>query len=378
MSARRKNWHDYLTTARSLLETALDAVTWVGLFIVGAVLIYVMVGVIGGSLFRVPQSEVARLSHSMNRVTDFMLYAAVIVAFVATIRTKEAKAEVGGAVVLGAVFLWFAFPWIVSYAISVKAGQTNDAVKIAIEKFALTGKAMLFAMIWPVLQFLWAGIRKVPLRKAQDEEVSKARLRREPPKKAKPATKPHFLSPCWHLPYCRDYLVELCPAYKARRRCWKFGGGCFCDQRLIEAMLTGMSRGARGTGEQAYLRSELDARNTVARHRSGRTPCKKCFIYLEHEKLKYEVMHPLAYPAAAAIIYFGYEHIIKEVWFWFQATLTNLWRQLAFQAVRETPESMREVFGMEAAAVMFAILLGMFLLLGLLRLCELWCFKWKL
>ncbi|MBI2302451.1 MAG: hypothetical protein HYU66_26395, partial [Armatimonadetes bacterium] len=94
-------------------------------------------------------------------------------------------------------------------------------------------------------------------------------------------------------------------------------------------------------------------------------------------KLKYDVMNILCYPATVAAIYFGYPPIIKRCWLGVNAFLQGLWQNLAFHRVAES-ENLNQAFGVETVALMFAVLVGMWLLLGLLRLCELWCFKWKL
>ena len=379
MSLRNRKTIDFVTKFQSVFETIFDVVTWVCLIIVAMVLIYILGGVITGRMFQTPPDQMQRVLKVVNRAADWLMYTAIIVSYLTTLRTREAKVEIGFAVLVGALFLWYGFPWLARYMAQTKYLTTNAASEAVARKFATTGQIMLGAMLWPVCEYLWRGVRNVPLRKKQDEELGKTPLRREAPKGPKPKVKPNLLSPCWHLPYCRDYLVEMCPAFKARKRCWKFGGGCFCDNRMIEAMLMGLAKqGAKQGGGQAYLRSEIEARNTVAKQRSKRTPCHRCFIYLEHQKLKYEVLNPLMYPLAAGLVYFGYQPVIKPLWTQAQGWLSSLWATLAFQEINQTPEALAQVAGAEAVTVMVATLLGMYLLLGLLRLCELWCFRWTL
>lgn len=375
MARSNKTLIDLTTKLKSLLETLADTATWASLIAIAGVLIYIGTGIFSGQVFRVEPGQVQRVAGGMDMMTRILMYCCWVASFCSMLRAKENQADIGGAIVAGGLFFWLGFPVLVEYLRSSKGGQANQAVDLMVRNVVVTGQIMLIAMAWPVLVVVWRYIKTVPLRRKQDEEVERAKLRRETPKDTR--FKANFLSPCWHLPYCRDYLVAMCPAFKARRRCWKFGGGCFCDQNLIESMLTGLSRGPK-RGEQAYMRSEIAARTGIMHQRKKRPPCKKCFIYLEHEKLKYEAMHPLMYPLTAAIIYFGYEPVVQKFWLWSQAELTNLWSRLSYQAVTETPQSIGQIAGMEAVTVMFAILLGMSLLLGLLRLCELWCFQWKI
>jgi len=380
MSLRNRQTIDFFTKFKSVFETIFDVVTWLGLAIVAMVLVYVLGGVFTGSLFRTPADQMARVVKVVDRASEWMMYAAVVVSYLATIRTKEAKVEIGFGVLVGGLFFWFGFPALAMWMANSKFLETNQASEVLAQNFKLTAQIMLCALLYPTIEWLWRGLRNVPLKKKQDEQVSKSGLRREPPKGPKPKVKPNALSPCWHLPYCRDYLVEMCPAFKAKKRCWKFGGGCFCDSRMIEAMLMGLSKqAAKGSaGGQAYLRSEIEARNQVAKQRLKKTPCHRCFIYLEHQKLKYDVLNPLMYPLAAGLMYFGYEPVVKPLWTQAQGWLTNLWATLAFQEVSQTPEAIAQIAGAEAVTVMVAVLIGMYLLLGLLRLCEMWCFRWKL
>ncbi len=367
---------DFVTHLGSLGETVLDWATWLGLLVVGAVLVYIVGGVITGAIFKAPASEIERLTETFRGVTGYLMIAAVGVAFIVNVRSREHQAEWGGGVVALALLLWFGFPALVGYQ-QPSGEKLAPPLIIAIQAFADTGRYMLLSLVVPLLRYLYRSVRSSPLKVKQETEVAKAKLRREPPKEAKPSLRPTVLSPCWHLPYCRDYLVQMCPAFKARSRCWKFGGGCFCDQQMIEAMLTGVTRGPRRS-DAAYMESEIGARTGIAKQRRTRPPCGKCFIYQEHEKLKHEVMSPLCYPTAAAITFFAYEPFIRPIWLGLQSWVTGLWARLAFQKVSQTPEEIASVFGMETATQMFAILCGLYLLLGLLRLCEMWCFKWKL
>lgn len=378
MTLRNGKIIDFVTKVKSLLETLADWATWLSLAVVAMILVYVLGGVFTGSMFRTPANQMPRILLVLERTGQWMLYCSVIAAYLATIRTKEAKAEIGFAVLVGALFLWYGFPALARAMALNKGLHTNQASALLARHFALTGQILLGAFLWPVLEALWRGLRTVPLRKKQVEEVSKSRLRREGPKGARPKLKPNALSPCWHLPYCRDYLVEHCPAFKARKRCWKLGRGCFCDQQMIDSMLQGMARQTSRGGGQAYLRSEIEARTNVARQRQKKAPCHRCFIYLEHEKLKFDMLNPLMYPLTVGLIYFGYEPVIKPFWIQVQSWLTHAWATLAFQEVTQTPEALAQIAGAEVVTVLVAILAGMALLLGLLRLCELWCFRWKL
>lgn len=374
--AEDRRGSDIVVKIGVLIETVSELTVRIGLVLLCLGLLYVLFGVFSKQLFNLQGADVARVAANLNNITQYMLVIALVVCLVLVFRQKEDTQELYGIIAVTGALMWFGFPFLVRFMSDMTPNPENEAVVVTVSSFARTGQVVLATLAWPIAVFVYRRIRFRPLRKQQDEMVDQSGLRRERPKHA-PRVRPTFLSPCWHLPYCRDYLVEACPAFIARKRCWKFGGGCFCDQGMIEAMLVGMNRSGRRPGA-AYMRAEIEARQSIYRQRRDRrTPCKTCFIYLEHEKLKYEVMNVLVYPLTAAAIYFGYEPVIRRGWLAVHGTIEHLWRSLAFSSAPE-PTSMSEVFGMETVIIMVAILLGMWLLLGLLKFCELWCFKWKL
>lgn len=357
----------------SLVETISDWAVRIGLFVIVAVFIYVMLGVFTRQLFEVRGADLQRAVANVSNFTEYMMVCTLVVCLVLVFKKTEDTQELYSIIFVGALFLWFGFPFVVNWMGGM--APENQALRIAGENFARTGQIALGTLAWPILRMIVRNIKLRPIKKQTDDYQQGSGLRREPPKGAKPRLKPNLLSPCWHLPYCRDYLVERCPAFLARKRCWKFGGGCFCDNRMIEIMLTGMPQQKKGG--QSYLRAEIAARTGVAQQRKTKPPCKRCFIYLEHQNLKYEVMHLVAYPLTAAVMYFGYQPIVRRGWMYLHEFLQGIWQRIAFHAAQPN-QSMEQAFGLETVTIMFATLIGMSLLLGLLRFCEKWCFEWKL
>lgn len=126
-------------------------------------------------------------------------------------------------------------------------------------------------------------------------------------------------SRCWQLPYCHDTIRDVCPAYKERKNCWKFGRGCNCDPTLVETMIrSGVARAGKGQDKvsaqkqataDAYVREALGSGQKAAPGKAAtdRTiDCKKCPIYGEHQRQKFNIVNPIAIIATIALLVIAY------------------------------------------------------------------------
>jgi hypothetical protein len=125
----------------------------------------------------------------------------------------------------------------------------------------------------------------------------------------------NMFSPCWQLPFCREVIRKQCPAYLAKTRCWKFGRGCYCDEEMISRIIRGES---------------IDMIKAPTRmSRQGKPPCGRCYIFLEHQTLKYKMISPLAIPATLAIMFFGWS-TFQSVFGMAGDSLQVVWEKLSF------------------------------------------------
>jgi len=139
-------------------------------------------------------------------------------------------------------------------------------------------------------------------------------------------------SRCWQLPYCHDTIKEVCPAYKERKNCWKFGRGCNCDPLLVETMIqSGAARIGKGQDKvsaqkqvtaDAYLREALGAgKQPAAGGQPAKTvECKKCPIYGEHQRQKFNLVNPIAIILTIAALILAYPVLLPA----YGATITAL------------------------------------------------------
>jgi len=189
------------------------------------------------------------------------------------------------------------------------------------------------------------------------------------------ASNANAFSPCWQLPFCREVIRKQCPAYLARKTCWKFGRGCYCDEEMISRIIRGESL----TIIKAPTRMS----------RKGKPPCGRCYIYLEHQSHKFRMLSPLAVPVTVLVVYLlwpTYTNVFKG----FSGYLDKFWALLSFNprkmatGVLDTSASNYNNMSTlspdqvtHVALVIFGVLLGFMLLIYLSKFIEWAIYKAK-
>ena len=178
-------------------------------------------------------------------------------------------------------------------------GQTPETAKIVAFWASLTGKAMIALVVCRVIYEIYRQMAEgSERRRIQEEEVAKAK------RKTIKVPKEKLLARCWEMPFCHDAVRELCPAFKEKKTCWKYGRGCNCDPDLVETLIgtrhAGPKRGARSS-EAAYILQELEVDQVKSRAEKT-IPCARCPIYTEHQRRKFRVVNPLLIVITVALV----------------------------------------------------------------------------
>jgi len=221
---------------------------------------------------------------------------------------------------VGALF-HFGMPFLFARLIVSQNGQGNAATNAILGSLTSGGK---FVLVVAVIRGVFAAvdwIRMGPTIKKPSvgfEQREKASVLKQ--------RKMNALSPCWQLPYCRDSIKEKCPAFVAKRRCWKFGRGCYCDEEMIQAIVRGMDSGNTDT----YARQATTGIAPRPKKREGKPPCGKCYIYLEHQRLKHKLLSNFMLPLAI-IICVGLWKPYCAVYEVAMVHGQHLWNQFAFK-----------------------------------------------
>ena len=191
------------------------------------------------------------------------------------------------------------------------------------------------------------------------------------------ASKASMMSPCWQLPFCREAIRVLCPAFIAKKTCWKFGRGCYCDEEMIARIVRG---------------EPMESIKAPTRISQSKPPCGRCYIYLEHQTYKFRMLSPLALPATILVAFLGYP-LYAQFFKLFDKGLSSLWGSLSFSTSGLTPEALQANPEAQKAAqdaaysasqvqgiaqTLIGIMLGFFLLIYITKSIEWAIFKAKL
>jgi len=273
--------------ARVILQVSL------ALFVVS--LGYILYGVFSGVL---NQQVDARVINNLRIMGQILAVASTAGALAFCFLTIDELAYAIVAGIIGAG-LMFGMPMLVANNLA----QGDSRAIAVIGEWSKNAGMGVLAIV--ALRILFEIVQQIRL--AEEKRRIRAELEGElGPKKVK-KTGRGVWSPCWGLPYCHEAVREHCPAYKARKSCWRFGYGCNCDPGLIERLIrSGAMEGGRGaahttsaqkTAHEAYVRSDLQA-DVITRQKERTIPCSKCPIYLDHQRQKFKIVNPLAVIAA--------------------------------------------------------------------------------
>jgi len=270
------------TAVGGWLFTACAVVFKIGALVFGLVAAYLLYAVVSGQLR--PDLPPSGLS-LLTAAGKILLVSGVLAsACLALVTVEEVYWSVVGGV-LGLILLFGVPALVANYAQS----ETPAATAVAFWG-TLTAKALILIAALRILYEIYRSLAEgSQRRKEPEDEARRAREKlRKPPRES-------IFARCWQMPFCHDAVRELCPAFKARKTCWKFGRGCNCDPDLVETLIRSRAAGptprARSV-EGAFIRAELEADTT--RRRSERTiPCSKCPIFTEHQRRKFRLINPL-------------------------------------------------------------------------------------
>lgn len=292
-----------------------------------------------------------------------LVISATIAAVCLALLTLEEFSWMVGVGVAG-LALMFGFPALVANY----ADRSTDAAQAVLRGGTLAGKAVIVVVGLRVIyeiyrQLAEGGERK--RRKATDQE--RAQIREKPKKKYSESP----FAPCWEMPFCHEAVREFCPAYKARKTCWRFGRGCNCDPDLIETLIRSRAPApVRGAGERegAYIRSDLQA--DVVHSRSEKTiSCRQCPIYTEHQRRKYKVFSPLV--ILATVVLFGvFFEPLKQIYSLVARSLAGLASGMALGQETASVDWWTGYLDNATLQTAFVVILGLFVLTWVIKITE--------
>ena len=295
----------------------------------------------------------------------------LLVATIASLLLSYEDNKLGAIIFAVGVALQFGAPLL------VKATLGDNFVGLSVVgPLVMVGRVLFYIGAIKGAIDLFDFVLKLPERvKTRQADVGKGR-----PTEAKQraiASQANMMSPCWKLPFCREAIRVLCPAFIAKTTCWKFGRGCYCDEEMIGRIVRG---------------EPMESIKAPTRISQSKPPCGRCYIYLEHQTYKFRMLSPLALPLTIAIAFVGYP-LYQAAFRVFDKGLQSVWSTFSFSTKSLTPEAMqatKEASKAAADATMNAaqvsgfaqtilgVMLGFFLLIYIAKGIEWAIFKAKL
>ena len=310
---------------RSRVIGAVEQITGLGLRVGAAAAIaaaaYLLYTAFGSSMREVAKMSAADREQFTQGIQLLMTIltagsAVVVGSLVIRLFGEEALGQVLS--LLGAI-LYFGTPALFGLAVSGGQVAGNELFASVVNEFRVVGAIALLPGLVLVLRDailrIWTGasVRRVIERRWGDEEERRKKHR-----------KPRFYGSCWDMPFCREFVRRMCPAWEAKKPCWRMKVGCYCDERTILAAMT--SYGTDNEHVRGIMHSlGLDQpRDSLLNARQKRARCRRCGIYTEHQRQKYRLVSPLVFPAVGLVLYAFYGQISSWLWVALERTDTFL------------------------------------------------------
>lgn len=303
------------THAKSRIMALIDQVTSFGLKVGGsltaAAFIYLLYVTLGQHMRKLPSMSEAERAYFINSVRIAVQVlsiagAAVVASLVLRFFNDEAPGQI---LSLAGATLYFGSPFFLRAAAGESAAKGAELFASVVNVFCWLGMVCLLPGLVLILRDailrIWSGIsvRRIMERRWGDEEERLKRLGRR-----------KFYGSCWDMAFCREFVKQVCPAFSAKKPCWRLKVGCYCDEHtILQAMMkSGVDNDhARGVMQNLGLDKP---RHTRASAKLRRARCKKCGIYSEHQRQKYRLLSPMVFPAVGLLFYLLRGEISSWIW----------------------------------------------------------------
>ena len=323
---------------------------------------YIVYGIYGGHLSGEIEPRVMKNIQMMGQIMALSGGLGTICLIVITF-DEVAFAVVAGLVGLGLVF---GFPLLV-------AGQLDQggarAAEVILRWSSVAGQFIVLVVGIRILVEIVNYILKAPDRQAK----MSAQQGIEGEKKSTSRSN-WILQKCWQMPYCHDAIKDVCPAFKARKNCWRIRQGCNCDPTMIEALIRagGATRGKGDTSsgkvaQEAYMRSDLEADIKLGSGERTRE-CKVCPIFNEHQRQKFNLLNPIIIIAAIVGLLAAYP-IMQKLYAVSIVGLSSLASQYTYGA-SESVSRWIERLDSPAVWVFFYVIVGLVVMSYVLKFVE--------
>ena len=320
---------------------------------------YILYGVYGGHLRGAIEP---RVMSNLQLMGQIMALSGGLTTICLVVLTSE---EVAWSVVVGLLGLGmvFGFPLMVAGQV---AQEGERAAEMILRWAGVTGQFIVVVVGVRMLIEIINYLREAPARQAglAEQEIPGVK-----PKHG--IARPKYrMQRCWEMPYCHPAIKEVCPAFKARRNCWRIHQGCNCDPGMIEALIrSGAASAGKGVADKraqqnAYVRSDLVDKVQVGKGERTRQ-CRDCPIFNEHQRQKFALLNPVVIVATIVALLAAYP-IMQRAYQVAIEFMSQLASRLAYGASLSVSEWISRLDS-PAVWVFFYIIVGLLVLSYVLK-----------
>ncbi len=296
------------TGPRKVLSALIDRISGIGLFVSVPVLIacagYLLVAVFGGAASNaatLPPDQKANFVKVVQGAHQLMTYASIVMICSLILKFFWEDA-LGQALALGGAACYFGLPFAASALIEGMTVQQKWVFALLTDRLQWIGAVALVPGVLLIIRDLIIRVRNsASVERIQQKMGTQARSRT-----ATGGVGTGFLiQKCWNMNFCRDVARQVCPAWAAKKPCWRLRSGCLCDERVITHALAAKM----GDTQRAAKTETAKAPATAISQKAKAERCRRCAIYAERQRQKYRLLVPFVIPVSAVIMYFAYAHI---------------------------------------------------------------------
>jgi len=358
------------------LDSGEDVFLWLARLVIlpaGMGLAYILAAIFfGNAAHYETTTNPAQLVHFLTVASQVLCYSLLVLAASMLLLSYDDN-RLGAIVAGGGLLLSFGFPLF----LHAMLGATNVPASQMVPIFFNVGRMVLYIGLFKasIDLVLWAWNLPNQIKAKQSVAGAVGFGKTVESKQQKIARNANMFSPCWKLPFCREAIRVLCPAFLAGKTCWKFGRGCYCDEEMVGRI----------------VRNEPIDQIKAATTRQSKepAPCGRCYIFLEHQTYKFRLLSPLALPATILLM-FGAWPLYNKLFTTFTLTYTKLFSTLSFtpkvpDAIKSSQDSINAAAATalkpediaQYSSYIFAGLLAFLLLINISKFIEWAIFKAK-
>lgn len=329
-------------------------------------LAYVIYGLASGSLDgfgQLPAQEQARLAGNFTLGLRGLIWCSAFLGLALGVRFWQEEAAGYALAIAGAAAFW-GFPLALRLTGEAVPAVLQPAVLDTAQRIGffllIPGSAIIAYDLTRRLQEAWVGRRTRTVRMPEERDWV--------PGEGK------YPVMCWMTSYCRPYVREVCPRYIERRPCWWRKEGCFCEESIIFRAMEVKEGSANFFKQMRRSLGSTESNKLTAAQKRER--CRKCPIYAQHQRLKYRILMPLAFPAVFALLWVNADRL-RQWLVMSVAWLDQMTAELSFKVGERTGGStptvipgFQEAFASNFMYWAFMFFLYMLLLAWLLRFIE--------